>query len=288
MEGIDYSYGSGTTANQIKNAGKRFVMRYLSGGTSKDISKAELANLNAAGIAVGLVWETGGSRMNAGNAAGKADAAKADQQVKGLGCAGIPIYFAADWDASPAQQANINAYLDGAASVIGRNRTGVYGSYYVVKRCFDAGKITYGWQTYAWSGGHWDPRAHVQQYKNDIKIAGIPAQVDLNRSMKPDFGQWPRPGSAAKPPAAPPPPATAVPPLHVDYMSTTHNNRVADVKVMQQRFLARGWKGIGAADGIFGPKCDKVVRQYQAEKHLVVDGKCGIKTWTSIFTAPVT
>lgn len=287
MEGVDFSYGSGTTVTHLKNAGKGFVCRYLSGGGSKDITRTEFTNYVSAGIAVVLVWETGASRMTAGSAAGKTDAQKADQQAIGLGAASIPVYFACDFDATPAQQASINAYLDGAASVIGRARVGIYGSYYVCQRARQAGKATYFWGTYAWSGGQWDrPYTHIEQYKNDTKIAGIPATIDLDRTDKTDFGQWPRPGGSA--PAAPAPPSATVPPLHVDYMSTTHNNRAADVKIMQQRFLARGWRGIGTADGIFGPKTDKVVRQYQAEKHLTVDGKCGIQTWTSIFTAPVT
>ena len=66
----------------------------------------------------------------------------------------------------------INAYLDGVASVIGRNRTGAYGGYYVIKRAFDAGKITWGWQTYAWSGGQWDPRAQFRQTSNGITAGG--------------------------------------------------------------------------------------------------------------------
>jgi hypothetical protein len=41
--------------------------------------------------------------------------------------------------------------------VIGRARVGLYAGYYVIKRAFDAKKITWGWQTHAWSGGHWDP-----------------------------------------------------------------------------------------------------------------------------------
>lgn len=196
MEGIDYSFGSGTTAAQIKKAGKRFVCRYLSGGGSKDIDKAELHNLLHEGLAVVLVWETTATRMEGGSAAGHADAEKAHSQARNLGVDGIPVFFAADWDATPGQQGNIDAYLHACAAVIGKHRVGLYSGYYPMKRAFDAGKITYGWQTYAWSGGHWDPRAHIHQYKNGTKVPGIPAQVDLDRTTPAgirDFGQWPRP-----------------------------------------------------------------------------------------------
>jgi hypothetical protein len=286
MEGIDFSYGSGTTVAQIKNAGKGFVCRYLSGGGSKDISKAELSNYVGGGIAVVLVWELGANRMNQGAAAGKADATKANQQAIGLGAGTIPIYFAADWDASAAQQANINAYLDGAAGVIGRGRVGVYGSYYVVKRAFDAGKITFGWQTYAWSGGQWDSRAQLQQYKNDIKIAGVPAQLDLDRSMKADFGQWPRPGATTPPPAPAPPAGGQVPALGVDWFGIGHNATAPAVRTWQQKMKDRGWNI--AVDGTYGPKSQAVCRSFQSEKHLAVDGKVGPQTWQATWTSPVT
>ncbi len=65
--------------------------------------------------------------MRAGHQAGLADARHADAVVTALGMPGVPVYFAADWDAGQADQPAISAYLDGAASVIGRRRTGIYG-----------------------------------------------------------------------------------------------------------------------------------------------------------------
>jgi hypothetical protein len=106
----------------------------------------------------------------------------------------MPIYFAADFDATPGQQAAINACLGGAASVIGKARTGIYGGFYPVKRAFDAGAARWGWQTIAWSGGQWDSRAHIRQGLS-FSLGG--SSVDHDQAMFPDFGQWPRP--AAKP-----------------------------------------------------------------------------------------
>ena len=65
-------------------------------------------------------------------------------------------------------------------------RTGAYGGYYVIQRLFDAGKIKWGWQTYAWSGGQWDSRAQLRQVQNGI--AG--GQMDEDTSEADDFGQW--------------------------------------------------------------------------------------------------
>ena len=60
------------------------------------------------------------------------------------------------------------------------------------------------------------------------------------------------------------------------------------LKMWQQRMLDRGWSGIGAADGRYGPKTEKVVRQFQKSKGLGVDGKIGPGTWAAAWTEPVT
>jgi hypothetical protein len=70
----------------------------------------------------------------------------------------------------------------------GAARIGIYAGYGPVKRAFDAGKIAYGWQTYAWSGGKWDGRAQIQQYSNDHVINGV--GLDYDRAVKADYGQW--------------------------------------------------------------------------------------------------
>jgi hypothetical protein len=200
-EGIDYSYGSGLTAAAMKSAGKHFACRYLATlPNSKCINKAEASGLLRAGLSVVLVWETTADRVLSGHGGGVADAREADRQARGLGMAGIPLYFACDIDSGPGQQGAINGYCSGAASVIGHNRTGLYGGYWPVSRAFSAGVIRYGWQTYAWSGGNWDRRAQLQQYRNGVKLG--PADVDFDRSMATDYGQWPRPAAPRAAPAA--------------------------------------------------------------------------------------
>jgi Domain of unknown function (DUF1906) len=191
-EGIDYSYGGGLSAAAMKRAGKHFVARYLSTQpNSKNISSAEARNLLGAGLSVVLVWETTADRVLSGRNGGVADAREADRQANALGMRGIPLYFACDIDSSPGQQGAINGYCSGAASVIGHGRTGLYGGYWPVSRAFSAGVIRYGWQTYAWSGGNLDRRAQLYQYRNGVKLG--PADVDLDKSMATDYGQWPRP-----------------------------------------------------------------------------------------------
>jgi hypothetical protein len=56
-----------------------------------------------------------------------------------------------------------------------------------------------------------------------------------------------------------------------------------DVKSLQSRLLALGYSIVDSADGKFGPKTDKGVRQFQADNGLAVDGIVGKKTWTALW-----
>jgi hypothetical protein len=201
--GIDYAWGR-PGASALKKAGVKFVVRYLSHDTTgKNLTSAEAKSLSAAGIWIAVIWESTASRTLAGRSAGVADATAAAKQAKSCGMpAGRPIYFAVDFDATSSQQAEIHAYLDGAASVLGRGAVGLYAGYGPIKRAFDAKKITFGWQTYAWSGGKWDSRAQLQQYSNGHPVGGVDS--DYDRAMKSDYGQW-RVGVTPTPPPPPPP-----------------------------------------------------------------------------------
>jgi hypothetical protein len=191
LRGLDYAGGIPPAA-AISAAGYRFVVRYLTPGgpalPGKLLTRAEYASLIAAGVAVTVNWETSAIRMKGGHDAGVADARDADAAARKIGHpSSKPIYFSADWDTTPADQIAIDAYLRGAAEVLGPDRVGVYGSYYVVKRCLDNGTARWAWQTLAWSGGQTDPRAHIFQRIGTVFIAGVPC--DINESNADYFGQ---------------------------------------------------------------------------------------------------
>jgi Domain of unknown function (DUF1906) len=210
LKGIDFSFGGGLTTSQIKGAGCSFVCRYLSGGGSKDIDSTELADYKAAGIPVIFVWETTGTDM-VSEAAGVNDAKAAQAELGKLAAAlrdtsiaSAPVFFAADEASEP----DMPDYVRGAASVLGKSRTGIYGGYSSVHAAFDGGLVSYGWQTYAWSSGEWENRALLRQVQNNVKLG--PATVDIDEAaywssskvlgLGDDFGQWPRP-SADPPPS---------------------------------------------------------------------------------------
>lgn len=178
-----------TNPAAVKAAGAHFVCRYVSTpGNPKNLSKHEADALKAAGLGVVVVFETTANRALAGHAAGASDAQTARQQAAACGApSGRPIYFAVDFDAT-GHTASVNAYLAGAASVLGKTGTGVYGGLAAVKAALDAGIVAYAWQTYAWSGGAWDKRAQLQQYENGKTLAGH--SVDYDRAMTADYGQW--------------------------------------------------------------------------------------------------
>jgi hypothetical protein len=273
--GIDYSFGEGLTVAQMKAAGVKFVCRYISGSSlasnPKNISKTEFNNLVHGGIDVVLVWETTADRILGGHVAGVQDALAADAATGALGAIGLPVYFAADFDATEGQQAAINAYLDGVASVIGHDRTGLYAGFYPIARAFNAGKIRYGWQTYAWSGGQLDGRAQLYQYSNGHQMG--PTQVDYDKATHVDYGQWPLHVGPTPPPPPAPKPAVGLPVLHVGLTGDA-------VKLAQS--LTKTKTPPLVVDGVFGPATLAAVQAYQKKSKLVVDGVVGPTTWAKM------
>lgn len=192
--GLDYAGGRPGGA-AIAAEGYAFVCRYLSDGgpalPGKLLTPGEADDLRAHGIDIVSNWETTAEEMLSGYDAGASDAQAALARV--LACGGFadrPIYFSADFDATPAQQDPINAYLQGAASVIGPGNVGIYGGYWPVSRALDAGVAAWAWQTQAWSGGLQDPRINILQ-NNSAGYAYVNGvECDINESLTADFGQW--------------------------------------------------------------------------------------------------
>jgi glycoside hydrolase-like protein len=184
--GVDYSFARPSPAS-IVAGGFTFVVRYLSNDPGKDLSASEAQSLQAAGLDIVCNWEASATNALSGYNQGVSDAQDANAEAAADGApADRPIYFSVDFDASSGQAATIDSYFDGVASVIGKGRTGAYGGYYIINQLFGAGKITFGWQTYAWSNGSWDAQAQLRQVENGIDNDS----EDKDEAMVADFGQW--------------------------------------------------------------------------------------------------
>ena len=223
-QGVDYSFNPHPPVPALKAAGMTFVGRYVSSmaendTNGKNLLAAEQKGLHAGGLKIILFAEEGGTRMTAGHDAGVTDAGHFKAVTDALDMDGAVMFCSCDFDAAPEQQDALNAYLDGASSVLGPSRIGIYAGYHVVRRALDAGKAHYACQTLAWSGPpqrgsdphnfwdgqtNWDTRAQLRQHLQ-IRVADV--SVNFDRAFATDYGQWPRPAQSPQPKPAPVPPA---------------------------------------------------------------------------------
>src|SRR6478735_6318284 len=188
--GLDYAGGRPGGA-AISAAGYDFVVRYLTPGGAalpgKQLTPAEAADLRAHDISIVSNWETWANRMLDGYDAGVADARAGLAHV--LACGGRadrPIYFSADFDATPADQLPIDAYLRGAATVLGAENVGIYGGYWPVSHALDNGTAAWVWQTDAWSGTNVETRRNLHQTRRQVVVGGV--RCDVNEAITVDFG----------------------------------------------------------------------------------------------------
>jgi Domain of unknown function (DUF1906). len=197
IEGVDYSFAR-PDPRKLAAADKRFAGRYVGvGSPGKRLTMAEARSLAGAGLSiVSLVEEAKMSPMN-GYREGMTHAAAALMEATRCGMPrGYPYYFAVDWDATLAEMFTVGKYFEGVAQVLYPAEIGVYAGIKQLDWLLRRGLARWGFQTYAWSDGRWDPRAQIQQYDNHVIIAG--AEVDLCRAVVGDYGQW-LPGQPDRP-----------------------------------------------------------------------------------------
>jgi hypothetical protein len=232
---LDYSGGQISGAD-LAAAGIAVVCRYVTDGgpgfPTKLLTRPEADDLTGHNVGIVSNWAYGANQAANGWNQGIADANTANgNHLAAGGDLNAPILFSVDYDAPESDQPAINSYFQAINSVIGLNRTGAYGGYWVIKRLFDAGLITIGWQTEAWStldpntdGINEDSRcALIQRNVTEFggqTIDGVPC--DINDAHASYIGQWganpdvynvgqPQPAPAPTP--VPPPPDPAAPVL---------------------------------------------------------------------------
>ena len=200
--GVDY-VGGPPGAAALKAAGVTFVCRYVSTpGNPKNMSRAEVEQLSAAGIDIVTNYESTAGAMKGGSSAGVAAAKSALAQAKACGMPdGRPIYFSADLEEfnKPDVYRHAADFCRGAASVLGIENVGVYGSFWVCKRALDDGVAKWAWQTTAWSSDKhhhtmWEPRAQIRQNWDGAHVVGQrninKVTCDVDTALTTDFGQW--------------------------------------------------------------------------------------------------
>ena len=194
--GVDYS-SARPTPSSLQAAGSTFAVRYVSSsGNSKNIGLSEAQSLLAGGQQIILVSETTGTEMQNGYNQGVTDANAAVSEATAAGApSNFFCYFAADYQATTQAQFNqINAYLQGAASVLGSvSRVGIYGSYYVVSQAIAGGYASKAWQTVAWSSGNIYSGNTLFQDNGVSFISGCDADVGIGSNL----GQWTPAGLSA-------------------------------------------------------------------------------------------
>jgi hypothetical protein len=192
VRGVDYAWDRPRPTG-LAAAGKKFACRYGGPGSAgKQLDPAEARALRAAGLSIVANAEGAEGGLLGGFTVGAAWARSANAHFRRCGMpAGRPIYLSVDFDVTAAQWPRVANALRGAASVIGPARVGVYGGLRAVRWARRDHVARWFWQTYAWSGGVWAAGNHIEQYNNNVPLAG--GTVDLNRAHPADYGQW-KPG----------------------------------------------------------------------------------------------
>lgn len=252
-------------ARDIKAAGHQAVLCYVSPSRpgsnfgAKPVTRAYTDSLRAEGLDVVSIWQYG----KPGNAQAPSDwttgfdggvrmaRAANDQHLVAGGSPNAPIYFAVDEDLS---LANWNAaaveFFRGVNSVLGVERTGIYGKAGVLYWAKEDGVADWYWQTKAWSAGEILYWAHLYQRVVDTpsnpgpKIAG--SSVDVNDIQKPDFGQWaaPAPHTPTETPVATKPDFTE--------LNRLGNSRSPRYGARVTNFLLHTQEGNGTAESLAG------------------------------------
>jgi len=220
--GFDCGFGPPSVSSAQASPYGHFWATYLRKRTSSGIhvlNAATAAAYKAAKIPLVFLYEDADPArlVNSGRAGGAADAQVAANDLAALGITDYPaVYFCADTDTNSGQYATIAAYLQGAASVIGVARVGLYGEANLIDYVRSHSLASWFFQPYAWSGQRIAAGVHIYQGNSQSEpkrpwqtvIGGI--TCDIDEALQTNYGQWPAP-------------ATPLPPNEGDSMSFISN-----------------------------------------------------------------
>lgn len=218
---IDYAAGV-PSASAVKRAGHVGAVRYLSPPrdgwmNGKPILKKEVEDYKKNGLQLAYVWQYGKEKnpdVRRGRAGGIADAKAAQKQLDLIGDPKAPVFFAVDYNITIDEwESTAVEYFRGVNSILGKQRTGIYGHSRV---CHWAGpedgvvgRLETGrylaWVTRSWSNGH-TGADYAVLYQRIVdtdanpgpKVGGV--TVDVSDVLYHNWGQKALPKEQAVPP----------------------------------------------------------------------------------------
>jgi hypothetical protein len=185
LKGLDTTVELTRHARALKRQGYDFALRYYSHNANKNLSLGEARALSEAGLRIGVVWETAGTRAGFfTRAQGLADGAAAfrmAQEVIGQPW-GSAIYFAVDYDPTQADiDGVISNYFTGvhaalyvAAEGKPSYQVGVYGSGLCCGALVERGIAAFSWLSQ--STGFAGSRQYAEQRRYDL-IQMLPVRI---------------------------------------------------------------------------------------------------------------
>jgi peptidoglycan hydrolase-like protein with peptidoglycan-binding domain len=198
--GMDASVNCGPFAACIVTAGMKFVARYYSQSASKAVTRMEALALSRAGLKLAAVYQDVDNDIRYfSSALGRQCALRALAQASAVGQpAGSAIYFAADFDPTPAQATgpltdHFRSVAQAFSAAATQYAVGVYGSGLTCRTVRDAGLAAFAWlsgSTGFRESESFRPEANLVQIAPDRKICGGQLAIDDDIAQTPDFGAF--------------------------------------------------------------------------------------------------
>jgi hypothetical protein len=196
----DHSTAGAIIGAALKQAGMGAgLIRYACGGRSDvNITAAEVADLRAHGVSVGIVLEHQADWLLSMDSVPSRVLASREV-TRSVGLPDGVTYMAADWDCTNGGpvvpgglgERNLRSILTSlqrAATVIGPDNVGFYGSKFAIDwLLIHAPWLRWYWQTEAWSQGERSQHACLYQRAQSVSVAGV--VVDVDEVWKPQWGQ---------------------------------------------------------------------------------------------------
>lgn len=262
---VDYAAGR-PGAQAIQDAGFQGAIRYLAnspdrGLPNKILVPEEARDFLDRGMLVTSCFQQNKADADGGYQLGAVHARAALDWHFHCGGPGFrPIYFTPmDRDTTLREwNERCRPYLDGVASVLGKEWVGVYGGQRTMWWAAEEGYRwrwqTRGWSRYDISGGwhnewptQWVPGVQIRQERVDEDtIAGI--GIDVNTTWAEDFGQWQGPTPAPLPP--PPASGAAVKPNFTEIDKSNEGNSSNRHGAAVRLFVLHTEEGNQTAEGL--------------------------------------